>query len=218
MAERTAVDVRRSVRLPKGADPVAVAAIMNPAMSSWVALRRRIAFRRGGSVLVLGATGSAGRLAIPVARRLGAGRVIAAGRRADRMQDLLAVGADRIVPLDGDPREIARELGDAGRDVDVVLDYLWGEPTSAAMRAIVPNRVDDSQQLTWVQIGSVAGLESSIPSAALRATNLRIVGSGQGSVSTRAIRDELGALAREIGRGTFDVPTRTVPLAEVEAA
>ena len=60
-------------------------------------------------------------------------------------------------------------LGKAGEDVDVVIDYLWGEPTADALGAIIPNRADDSQQLTWLQIGSVAGSTAPIPSAALRA-------------------------------------------------
>ncbi|WP_234433399.1 quinone oxidoreductase family protein [Streptomyces sp. NRRL WC-3549] len=75
-AERTVIDARRSVLLPDGTDPVRVAAAMNPGMSSWVALRRRIAFREGGSVLVLGATGSAGSMAIQIAKRFGAARCV----------------------------------------------------------------------------------------------------------------------------------------------
>ena len=81
MAEQTVIDLRRSIVLPEGSDPVTIAAAMNPAMSSWVALRRRISFQPGQSVLVLGATGSAGRLAVQVAKYLGASRVIGAGRQ-----------------------------------------------------------------------------------------------------------------------------------------
>ncbi|MDR9372522.1 zinc-binding alcohol dehydrogenase family protein, partial [Conexibacter sp. JD483] len=95
-AERTAIDRRRSVVLPDDADPVTLAAAMNPAMSAWIALRRRIGFAAGQSVLVLGATGNAGRLAIEVARLLGAGRVVAAGRDAAK---LAALPADAIVRL-----------------------------------------------------------------------------------------------------------------------
>ena len=84
MAEQALIDTRRSVVLPEGSDPVAVAAAMNPAMSSWVALRRRAGFQAGQDVLVLGATGNAGRLAVQIARQLGARQVIGdrAGRRA----------------------------------------------------------------------------------------------------------------------------------------
>lgn len=195
MAERVAIDSRRSIPLPKGADPVQIAAAMNPVMSSWVALTRRIEFRRGQRVMVLGVGGNAGRLALQVARHLGAGEVVGIERGAS-----------------------ADELAERGSRVDVVLDYLWGEPTAAALRAIVPARVDDSQALTWIQIGSVAGLESPIPSAALRAINLRIVGSGQGSVDPGAIKDELRRIAREVGKGTFELAARAMPLADVAEA
>lgn len=215
MAERVVVDLRRSAVLPDGVDPVQVAAAMNPGMSSWVALRRRTVMQPGQRVMVLGATGAAGSLAVRVARLLGAGSVVAVGRGADRMSGL---GADTVVALDGDPHTVAESLGAAGRDVDIVLDYLWGQPTADALTAIVPRRADDSQQLTWVQIGSVAGPVSPIPSAALRATRLQIVGSGQGSVATRDIEAELGELGAAIATGALAVDAQAVPLAEVEAA
>lgn len=218
MAERVTIDRRRAVPLPADADPVRIAAAMNPAMASWVALRQRIAFERGQSVLVLGATGNAGRAAVQVAHRLGAGDIVAVGRGAERMADLAGHGAPRIVDLDDAPDTVARNLAEAGKDVDVVLDFLWGEPTSKALYAIVPNRVRDEQLLTWIQIGSVAGPEAPIPSAALRAVNLRILGSGQGSVEPRAYRAEIAALAREIHDGSFDVAARRVPLSAVESA
>ena len=88
MAEQTVIDLRQSFELPGGSDPVQVAAAMNPAMSSWVALRRRIDFQPGQAVLVLGATGSSGQMAVQVAKQLGAGRVIAAGRNPERLAGL----------------------------------------------------------------------------------------------------------------------------------
>ncbi|WP_086674260.1 quinone oxidoreductase, partial [Amycolatopsis pretoriensis] len=128
MAERTVIDTRRSVVLPADADPVTVAAGMNPAMSAWIALRRRIEFAAGQDVLVLGATGNAGRLAVQVAKHLGAGRVIAAGRDPEKLAE---VEADDTRTFD--------ELGKAA-DVDVVLDYVWGPPTTEALRTIVTER------------------------------------------------------------------------------
>jgi NADPH:quinone reductase-like Zn-dependent oxidoreductase len=209
MAEQTVIDTRRSVVLPDSTDPVAVAAAMNPAMSSWVALRQRTRFQAGQDVLVLGGTGNAGRMAIQVAKHLGAGQVIAAGRGADRLASLPALGADAAVPL---------EDCKAAADVDVVIDYLWGEPAVAAMTAIVTSRADRGRPLTWIQIGAVAGATAAIPSAALRAARLDIVGSGQGSVSVREYLAELPALAEEISAGTFDVDASAVPLADVEQA
>lgn len=215
MAEQTVIDRRRSVTLPLGADPIQIAAAMNPAMSSWVALRRRIDFQTGQKVLIFGATGSAGRLAIQVAKHLGAGSVVAVGRGSDRLKGL---GADSIVALEGDERSVAAALGEAGKDVDVVLDYLWGTPTHDALYAIVPRRADDDQTLTWIQVGSVAGLESAIPSAALRATKLQLVGSGQGSVSTRDIVTELDALVTAVSSDAFAIRAHAMPLQDLQIA
>jgi NADPH:quinone reductase-like Zn-dependent oxidoreductase len=216
MAEQTVIDPRRSIVLPAGADPVALAAAMNPAMSSWVALRQRVSFQPGQDVLVLGATGNAGQMAVQVARRLGAGQIIAAGRDAERLADLPALGATATVPLG--PSDTAERLAKAAADVDVVLDYLWGPPAADAMVAIVTNRADRGKPLSWIEIGSVAGPTAEIPSAALRAARLQLVGSGQGSVSTREYLAELDVLAQEIAAGAIDVDARAVPLAQVEQA
>src|SRR5580692_10063333 len=218
MAAQTVIDTRRSIVLPEGTDPVTVAAAMNPAMSSWVALRQRVSFQAGQDVLVLGATGNAGQLAVQVAKLLGAGQIIAAGRDAGKLAALPALGATATVLLDADPDTIARRLGQAAAEVDVVIDYLWGEPTAAAMTAVVTDRADRGRPLTWIEIGSIAGPVAAIPSAALRAARLQIVGSGQGSVPTRDILAELPGLAAEITSGSFRVDARPVPLADVEAA
>ncbi|HVV83899.1 MAG TPA: zinc-binding alcohol dehydrogenase family protein [Kofleriaceae bacterium] len=218
MAEQTVIDERRSVVLPDDSDPIAAAAGANPAMGAWIALRRRIRFEAGQDVLVLGATGSAGRLAVEVARHLGARRVVAAGRDAARLASLPALGAAATVSLAGPPDEVARRLAEAAAAVDVVLDFLWGPPTAAAMTAIVQARADRGKPLTWIEIGSVAGAAASIPSAALRAARLQLVGSGQGSVDARDIVAELPALIGELTRGTFTIGARAVPLADVEQA
>jgi NADPH:quinone reductase-like Zn-dependent oxidoreductase len=221
MAERTAINPGRSVILPPGCDPVAVAAAMNPAMSSWVALRQRIEFTPGSNVLVLGATGNAGRLAVQVARLLGAGQVIAAGRKAGLLAELPALGAlgpTSTVLLDESADVVRERLGQAATDVDIVLDYLWGQPAATMLTAMVTARADRGKPLTWIEIGSVAGPTAPIPSAALRAARLQVIGSGQGSVASPAILAELPALAREISHGTFGVDVVGVPLPEVEQA
>ncbi|MFE4212791.1 zinc-binding alcohol dehydrogenase family protein [Streptomyces sp. NPDC056844] len=208
-AERTVIDVRRSVVLPDEVDPVRIAAAMNPGMSSWVALRRRIAFRAGQRVLILGATGSAGRMAIQVAKRFGAAQVFAAGRDTTRLKALPGLGADRALTFD----EIA-----AAADVDVVLDFVWGAPAADAMLPMLTARADRSAPLTWVQIGSMAGASAPIPSAALRAARLEIVGSGIGSVSPRDFIAELPELAQAVTEGALDVQARAVPLARIAEA
>lgn len=218
MAERAIADANRAVELPDGADVARIAAAMNPAMSSWVALRRRVPMHAGQSVLVLGATGNAGTMAVQVAKRLGAGRVVGAGRNAVRLNALAAVGADEVVRLTDDAETTAAALAATAAEVDVVLDYLWGEPALRAMVALLGARADRSRALDWVQIGAVAGPTMALPSAALRSANVRLQGSGQGAVSPRAYLEELPSLVEQIDAGAIAVNARTVPLAEVERA
>ena len=213
MATRAVIDTRRSLVLPESADPVAIAAAMNPAMSSWVALRRRVPLQPGQSVLVLGATGNAGRMAIQVAKRLGAGRVVGAGRDPERLAALPAAGADAVASID-DPAALAA----AAAEVDIVLDYVWGKPAADAMMTLLRARSDRSRELNWIQIGATAGPTIELPSVALRSANLRLQGNGQGAVSTRAYLAELPSLTDEITAGALAVATRAVPLKDVEAA
>ncbi|HEX4216292.1 MAG TPA: zinc-binding alcohol dehydrogenase family protein [Candidatus Dormibacteraeota bacterium] len=217
MAERAVVDLRRTVPLPEAVDVARVAAAMNPAMSAWVALRRRVPLQAGQSVLVLGATGSAGGMAVQIAKLLGAGRVVGAGRDPVRLAELPAAGADDVVALDDDPEGTAARLAAAAAEVDVVIDYLWGEPATATMTALLKARADRSRALDWIQIGSVAGPTVELPSALLRQANLRLQGNGQGSVSTAAYVAELPSLVDEIDRGSLTVNVRPAPLADVEA-
>jgi NADPH:quinone reductase-like Zn-dependent oxidoreductase len=210
MATRTVVDARRCIPLPEGVDVVKVAAAMNPAMSSWVALRRRVPIQPGQSVLVLGATGNAGQMAVQVAKRLGASRVVGAGRDLSRLALLPGLGADAAVTLDD--AALAKEAA----DVDIVIDYLWGEPAASAIMALLTARSDRGRELNWIQIGAMAGPTIELPSVALRSANFRLQGNGQGAVSTRAYLEELPALVDEIDRGGIAVTARAHPLADVE--
>ena len=217
MAERTVIDTRRNIPLPSGADPVLLAAAMNPGMSSWVALQQRISLRRGQSVLILGATGSAGQLAVQIAKHLGAGTVVASGRGAARLAAMGGLGADDTIDLAADPELVADELAAKAANVDVVLDYLWGKPAESAIMPLLTGRDDRARLLSWVQIGAVAGGSISLPSAALRQANIHFLGSGQGSVSAAGILSVLPELAAEIGRGTFAIDVVAKPLAVVES-
>jgi NADPH:quinone reductase-like Zn-dependent oxidoreductase len=218
MAEKTVIDMRRTIALPEAADAQRIAAAMNPAMSSWVALRRRVPIEAGQSVLVLGATGNAGTMAVQVAKRLGAGRVIGAGRNAGRLEALNAVGADAIVQLTEDADATAAALAEAAADVDIVIDYLWGQPAERAIMALLRGRADRSRALDWIQIGAIAGPTLELASVALRSANLRIQGTGQGAVSAPGYRAELPSLIEEICSGMLRVTARPVPLRDVESA
>jgi NADPH:quinone reductase-like Zn-dependent oxidoreductase len=216
MADKAVVDARRAIELPDDVDVARVAAAMNPAMSAWVALRRRVPIESGQSVLVLGATGNAGAMAVQVAKLLGAGRVVAAGRDLDRLNALISVGADDVVQLTADIDATGAVLGAAAAEVDIVIDYLWGKPAEHAMMALLPARSDRSRAINWIQIGAIAGPTIELPSVALRSANLRQQGTGQGAVSTSVYLAELPSLVDEIDAGTIAVTANTVPLNNVE--
>jgi NADPH:quinone reductase-like Zn-dependent oxidoreductase len=212
MAEKTVIDIDRSIVLPRDTDPIAVAAALNPAMGSWLALRCRVPFTKGQNVLILGATGNAGSMAVQVSHHLGASQIIAVGRNEQKLATLPALGATDVITF-ADPR-----FGIVARDVDVVLDFVWGEHTANAIVTMITERKDRGRPLTWIEIGSVTAQTAAIPSAALRAARLQIVGSGIGSVPGRDIVDELPSLVKEIVRGTFHVDTKAMSLAAVEQA
>ena len=217
LADQAIVDVRRAVELPDGTDVAKVAAAMNPAMSSWVALRRRVPIEPGQSVLVLGATGNAGLMAVQIARLLGAGRVVGAGRDPGRLAALTSLGADEVVPLTDDQDATDRALGAAAGEADIVIDYVWGRPAQRAIMALLVARADRSRAMNWIQIGAMAGPTIELPSVALRSANFRLQGNGQGAVSTAAYLAELPSLVREINTGRIAVKPNPVPLADVEA-
>ena len=217
MAERTVIDRRRCISLPDSVDDLTVAAAMNPAMSSWLALQARAQFTPGQRVLVLGATGNAGQMAVQLAKHLGAGWVVGAGRDEERLAALKECGADAVVSLAGDPVARVAALKDTARDMDVVLDYLWGPAAEDALPGVLTARSQANQPLTWIEVGSITGPTLTLPSAALRGHNLRIIGSGQGSLSAREILATLPGLIDVLAAGALRVNTRAVPLSEVEA-
>jgi len=216
MAERIVIDPRAVIPLPESADPAVIAASMNPAMSSWVVLTSRVPLSPGQTVLVLGATGAAGSLAVKAARHLGAGRVVAAGRDEQRLEQLLTEGADDRIVLTADDDETTAAIAAVAADADIVLDYLWGSQAERAMRALVMARRDHARLLDWVHIGGTAGQSISLDGALLRSNALRISGSGLGSVDLRTAH--LPELAEAVASGVLAIRPRVVPLplAEVE--
>jgi NADPH:quinone reductase-like Zn-dependent oxidoreductase len=216
MAEQTLADSRLAVPLPDEVSASEIAAAMIPAISSWVALTKRANLRRGQSVLVLGATGAAGQLAVQISKHLGAGRVVAAGRDQKALDRLHDLGADEVVRLGG-TRADGEVVAAAASEVDVVLDYLWGTVATELMPALCRRREAESRALTWVLIGSAAGDEISLSSVLLRKRNLHILGSGQGAVSTPEMFSVSPEIVAAFAAGALHTQVLEVPLAEVES-
>jgi NADPH2:quinone reductase len=220
IAERALASKWMCIPLPDGLDDATAAGIANPAMSSWVALTARAKFVAGESVLILGATGVAGQLAIQIAKRLGARRVIAAGRNPQALEKLSGLGADAVISLDQDHDALVaafrKEYAEAG--VDVVLDYLWGQPAESVLQAISQKGLRKaSPRVRFVQIGSSAGSTISLSAAALRSSGLELLGSGFGSASLDQIKTAIAEFFKAAGAEPFQFSVKSAALSEVEA-
>lgn len=219
IAERSVTSRERILRIPDNLEDATVAALMNPGMSSFAALTERIHFERGQNVLIQGATGSAGLLAVQVARRLGASRIVATGRDQKALEAARSLGADAIIPLTGNHDGLVQSFREqlAANSIDVVLDYLWGSPAEALLEAIGQKGLSHlSRRIRYLQIGSSAGPTISFPAATLRSSGLEVLGSGFGSVSIEKIFASLAVFLQEAAKEPFQTAIQTVPLSDVE--
>ncbi|HEY3674751.1 MAG TPA: zinc-binding alcohol dehydrogenase family protein [Candidatus Tumulicola sp.] len=221
MAERAPVRLENCVDIPEDLDDATAAALGNPGMSSWVALRSRAAFVAGESVLINGATGTAGRLAVRIAKHLGARSVVVTGRSAEILESLRAEGADDTISLALEPSELETRFDEALREyqVNVVLDYLWGASAERIIAAIARNDSGAvAPRIRFVQIGAVSGPEIALPAAVLRSSGLEILGSGLRSVSNATLLESIGEMLRWARSAGLSVDVATAPLSDVENA
>jgi NADPH:quinone reductase-like Zn-dependent oxidoreductase len=216
MAQKTLVRAEYCVPVPYGVDDVIAAAIGNPGMSSLAALRYRAAFKRGETVLVNGATGTAGALAVQLAKILGAKKVIATGRNPAGLERAVRLGADATIDLTLEPEALsaafAREL--AGEGIDIVLDYLFGTFAELLLTAIGRSE-NGGKPLRYVEIGNAAGKQIALSGWILRAVPVTIMGSGLGSVPTKDLIDAAGDAMRALTPNQLDIAATGVPLANV---
>lgn len=210
LAERAAVPAGFALEVPDGLDDVAAAALVNPASSSWMPLSRHLP--SGGTVLVLGATGVSGLLAVQAARLLGADRVVAAGRRGPGLERAGERGADVLVPLDGDLESSLRAAADG---YDLVLDYLWGEVAEATLGALA-RLSDPARPVKFVNLGSVVGPQIALPADVLRSSPVQLLGHGIGSSPRTDFPAVVSAIFAAAAAGDLTVDAEPHPLADVE--
>jgi NADPH2:quinone reductase len=218
-AERAISQPWMCVPLPDAVEDVTAAALANPAMSSWAALTARAKFVSGESVLILGATGVAGQLAVQIARRLGARRVVAAGRNPKALAELASLGADAVISLDQERNALVEAFRAevAEGKINIVLDYLWGQPAECLLQAISQKGLSHAaSRVRFVQIGTSAGPTISLAGATLRSSGLELLGSGFGSASLQEIMKAVGEFFQEAAKKPFQSAVKTASLREVE--
>ncbi|MEK5438703.1 MULTISPECIES: quinone oxidoreductase family protein [Paenibacillus] len=217
LAEQTVVNEKLVVRLPDGIDDLTAAAIANPAMSSWAALVFRAGFKSGQTVLINGATGASGSLAVQIAKGLGAKKIIVTGRNESKLHSL---GADEAIAFDI-TADYGQKMFENGlmpviaEGVDVILDYLWGDSAFAIMAALSKNNTD--RVTRFVSIGTSSGQENiNLPSSILRSSTIELVGSGDKSVSKADMLSAVQGVFEMAAEGKIKIDTTEFALENIE--
>jgi NADPH:quinone reductase-like Zn-dependent oxidoreductase len=183
-AEIVNVTKRDVTPMPEDSDPVKVAGLINPALSSWMAFKARtFNLPKDFSVVVLGGTTVSGAIALSLARILGAGKVIGVARNVPAMQ---ALGYDDTIELQSD---VAKTDYSKVENVDVVLDYIYGPATVALFNALKP-----TTPVQYIQIGALSSPTADLPAALLRAKDISMRGAAPGSYSMEKLAEELPKL------------------------
>ena len=221
MAEQALIDPRRTVPLPDNLDDVSAAALANPGMSCFAALIERARFQAGETVLINGATGAAGIIAVQVAKLLGAGKVIVTGRNVRALETLRSLGADVVIPFDLRPENLhgvehfEQTLIAAFADgLDVVVDYLWGTSARTIIIAVAKT-VEDAHPVRFVQVGEASREPVEVPAAALRSSAIQIVGSGLKSVPLPRLLEGIRQTFDLSAQGKLYLPTKAVAISTI---
>ncbi|HDS2184441.1 TPA: zinc-binding alcohol dehydrogenase family protein [Klebsiella aerogenes] len=215
MAQRAPVALQNCLPLPDALDDISAAAMANPGMSAWAALVKRAQFQAGETVLINGATGSAGQLAVQIARYLGAKKIIATGRNT---QALAALAADECIDLTADEQTLNAQFAAASAgQIDVVVDYLWGRSAELLLPMLAKYTPGD-KPVRYVQVGSLAGADIALNGAVLRAAPLQLMGSGIGSLTMPQLLAATGEMLQAAVPGHFTIATTPLPLRNVAAA
>jgi NADPH:quinone reductase-like Zn-dependent oxidoreductase len=221
IAEKAVIDKRRMVILPNGINDISAAALPNAVAGSAMALRFRARMKPAETVLINGATGFTGKIAVQVAKHYGAKKIIVTGRNEERLKGLLALGADEIIPLKQDDDQFILQLKKihANTPIDVILDYLWGHSAELILSSL-KGKGSFTHKVRFVSVGSVTDDKIQLSAENLRSVDLQLSGSGLGSWT----KDEMNQLFSEILPEMFElaetkklkVDTENVYLADIQ--
>jgi NADPH:quinone reductase-like Zn-dependent oxidoreductase len=219
MAEKSLVKKGSWVELPDDISFTIAAALPNALMGSDGALLYRAGIKKGDVVLVNGATGVSGKMAVQLAKLRGAAKVIATGRNAAILDELKILGADEVISLKQNDEDILQTIIGIQREtpVDIVIDYLWGHPAVLLLTAF---KKSSPHKIRFVTVGEMAGADLSLASGVLRSTRIELLGSGIGSISkeemNRYFKEELPVMFRLAASGRLKIDIETAALKDIE--
>jgi len=223
MGQKALINKNWYVPIPDGLDDVTAAALPNPAISAWLSLAYKGKLKTGDTVMILGATGITGKLAVQIARHLGAGKIIAMGRNQEALNNL---GADVTISLNQSDDEIKQAIkAEAAKNpFDVIIDYLWGKPAELLLNTLAGHDLNATiEHVTrYVQVGEMAGSTINLPAAILRSTAIELTGAGGGGISKEVIGKIQTEILPEVfklaAEGKLSIDTLAIPLKHVAEA
>lgn len=183
--------------VPDGADPALAAVLGIAGLAGWMPVAWRAPVREDDRVLVLGATGAAGEVAVQAAKLLGAAHVGAAGRDHGKLERALELGADEAVGLDGDFGEPT-----------YVFDPLSGEPLERAVAAAAPGA-------RIVQLVQSAGPTATLPSAAIRGKQLEVLGYSNFAAAADTLAEHYRRLVAHAAAGEIEIDFEPIGIDDV---
>ncbi len=213
MAELCAVDQIRTMVIEHDIDDATAAALGLTGLAAWMSLSSRASVAAGEQVLILGAAGAVGQVALQVARLLGAGRVIGASRSEEGRAIAQKLGADAVVDSSGDDVETiaARIEQSCDGPLNVVIDPIWGSHAAAAVRAL-------GEGGRLVNFGSSGGPIAPLDSAMIRSKSLSVLGYTNVSLPFDEIRTAVRSLYAHAAEGMIEVLLERVGLDGIGSA
>lgn len=221
IAEKAIIEKDRIVKLPEGIDNAVAAALPNAVMGSAMALHFRASFQKGETVLINGATGVTGKMAVQIAKHYGAKKVIATGRNEQSLQELLSLGADEIISLKQDDETFISQIKNINTQtpVDIVIDYLWGHSAELILAALKGNG-GFSHRTRYITVGGMISDTITLSSSVLRGTDIQISGSGLGSWTREEIKllitEILPEMFQLVADGKLKIETVNINLKDIE--
>ncbi len=225
IAEKALINKNSYTVIPSGVDDRTAAALPNAVMGAALALKYRAELKAGDTVLINGATGVTGQVAVQIAKYYGAKKIIATGRNPESLNLLLQLGADEIISLKDEDEKIIHRLKDIHHvtPINSVIDYTWGHPAELMLNALKGGGLHHvSSKVRFVTVGSMAGEQIQLSSVLLRSSAIEILGSGFGSIPAEVMQklphEVLPEMLQLAANGKLKIETVTAPLKDIETA
>jgi NADPH:quinone reductase-like Zn-dependent oxidoreductase len=220
LAEKATINKQRIVRLPQTLDDATAAALPNAVIGAAMGLRFKADIQPGDVVLINGATGFTGRVAVQIAKLYGAKKVIATGRNQQSLNDLLTIDADEVISVVQDDDQFIAQLSaiHAQTPIDVIIDYLWGH-TAEMILACLQGDGSFTNGMRYVSVGSVTGDVIRLSAANLRSANIQLTGSGLGAWTKQQVGQLFSQILPDMfqlaAEGKLKTGTITVKLPDI---